>query len=79
MRSLGKDCQVFAVTHLAPVAACAASHYFVSKHEESDRTHTYVKQLSYDEIIEQLAVISSGSLSETAKAAARELYERNQS
>lgn len=79
MRSLGKDCQVFAVTHLAPVAACAASHYFVRKHEESDRTHTYVKQLSYDEIIEQLAVISSGSLSETAKAAARELYERNQS
>ncbi|MDO4193101.1 MAG: DNA repair protein RecN [Erysipelotrichaceae bacterium] len=78
MRSLGNDCQVFAVTHLAPVAACAANHYFVSKHEEGDRTHTYVKQLSYEEIIEQLAVISSGSLSETAKAAARELYERNQ-
>ena len=78
MRSLGNDCQVFAVTHLAPVAACAANHYFVSKHEEGDRTHTYVKQLGYEEIIEQLAVISSGSLSETAKAAARELYERNQ-
>ena len=78
MRELSKDCQVFAVTHLSPVAATAQSQYFVSKSEENERTHTHVKKLEGREIIEQLAMIANGEVTKTSLAAAEELYERNQ-
>ena len=78
MRELSEHSQVFAVTHLAPVAATADSHYFVSKSEDGEKTHTHVKQLSGDEIISQLALIASGEITDVSLAAAKELYERNQ-
>lgn len=78
MRELSASSQVFSVTHLAPVAACARSHYFVSKSEENGRTHTHVHSLKGNEIIEQLAVIASGEITATSMAAAKELFERNQ-
>ena len=78
MRELSKDCQVFAVTHLSPVAATAQSQYFVSKSEENERTHTHVRKLEGREIIEQLAMIANGEVTKTSLAAAEELYERNQ-
>ena len=78
MRELAQNCQVFSVTHLSPVAATAEALYFVSKSEEDGRTHTHVRQLEGDAIIEQLAMIASGEVTKTSIAAARELYERNQ-
>ena len=78
MRELSNDCQVFAVTHLSPVAATAQSQYFVSKSEENERTHTHVRKLEGREIIEQLAMIANGEVTKTSLAAAEELYERNQ-
>ena len=77
MKSLSKDCQVFAVTHLPQVAACADYSYFVSKKDEGEATHTSVRKLSEEETIEQLAVIASGAVTESSVSAARELYERN--
>ncbi len=78
MRELGECTQVFAVTHLAPVAATACQHYFVSKSEEGDKTHTHVTPLEGQEVIRQLAVIASGEITDTSLAAAQELFERNQ-
>lgn len=78
MRQLSEQTQVFAVTHLAPVAATAEHHYFVSKSEQNEKTHTHVAQLNGSEIIEQLAVIASGEVTDTSLAAAKELFERNQ-
>ena len=78
MKELAGNTQVFAVTHLAPVAATAEHHYFVSKSEENEKTHTHVSQLEGQAVIEQLAVIASGEVTDTSIAAARELYERNQ-
>ena len=78
MRELSAQTQVFAVTHLAPVAATAEHHYFVSKSDDKEKTHTHVSQLHGDEIITQLAVIASGEVTDTSLAAARELFERNQ-
>ncbi len=78
MRSLAENCQVFSVTHLAQVAACAQNHYFVSKSDEDGTTHTAVTPLKQAEKIEQLALISSGSVTPASLKAAEELYRRNQ-
>ena len=78
MRDLSRQTQVFAVTHLAPVAATAEHHYFVSKSEEGKKTHTHVTPLRGEEIIEQIAVIASGEITNTSLAAARELFDRSQ-
>ncbi len=77
MKSLGSECQVFSVTHLAPVAACADTNYLVRKYESDGRTHTAVVRLEKAEVIDQLALIASGSLSDASRAAAAELYRRN--
>ena len=77
MKSLGSECQVFSVTHLAPVAACADTNYLVRKYESDGRTHTAVVRLEEAEVIDQLALIASGSLSDASRAAAAELYRRN--
>ncbi|MBE6108883.1 MAG: DNA repair protein RecN [Erysipelotrichaceae bacterium] len=77
MKSLSKDCQVFSVTHLAQVAACADYHYRVYKSDENDRTRTFVKQMNEDEFINELALISSGEVTPSSLAAAKELLERN--
>lgn len=78
MQSIARDCQVFAVTHLAPVAACAANDYLVSKSVKDGRTHTRVEHLDEEKTIDQLALISNGTLTKNSRAAAEELYRRNQ-
>jgi len=77
MRSLSKDTQVFSVTHLAQVAACAGHHYFVSKSTDGSLTTTSVRMLNQNERIEQIALISSGEVTAASKKAARELLKRN--
>lgn len=74
MHSLSQTAQVFSVTHLAQVAACAKNHYLVKKQVEDERTSTQVVCLNQEERIEQLALISSGTISDTALLAAKELY-----
>ncbi len=78
MKLLSKDTQVFSVTHLAQVAACADHHYFVSKNDVDGITHSNVKLLNKDETIEQLALIASGEITKASLSAAKELYKRNQ-
>ena len=75
---LARDAQVFSVTHLAQVAACADQHYHVTKRQGQDFTETQIQCLSEDERVDQLALISQGELSDTARQAAQELYQRNQ-
>ena len=78
MKRLGTTAQVFSVTHLAPVAACAVHHYLVAKKTEGELTRTSICLLNEKERIEQLALISSGRISDASLQAARELYERDQ-
>ncbi|MDP2814643.1 MAG: DNA repair protein RecN [Erysipelotrichaceae bacterium] len=79
MHSLSKDAQILTVTHLAQVAACGDEHYLVSKVAKEETTLTFIENLSESKRIEQLALISSGTTSEKALTAARELYLRNKS
>jgi DNA repair protein RecN (Recombination protein N) len=75
MRQLSKDVQVFSITHLAMVAAVGDRHFKVSKHVNQDVTHVNVIELNQEQRIEELALISSGSLSESSIKAASELLE----
>ena len=78
MKELGNSAQVFSVTHLAQVAACAQSNYKVIKETIKDNVRTSVKELKGDEIIEELALISTGAVTSSSLEAAKELYKRNQ-
>ena len=73
MKSLAKDCQVFAVTHLAQVAACADMHYHVSKSSDDTNTRTEVHLMDPQEFTQQLALIASGEITKSSLAAAQEL------
>lgn len=78
MQELSKQVQVFCVTHLAAVAACAHQHYIVEKHQDDASTTTSIHELEEKERIEHLAWISSNSSSTSALEAARELLEKAQ-
>lgn len=77
MKSLSKDTQVFAVTHLAQVASCADHHYRVFKSDDENRTKTSIHLMNDDEFIRELALIASGEITDSSLAAAKELMERN--
>ena len=66
------------MTHLAPVAACAKQDYLVYEEEDDGRTITHVKEIKGSAMIDQLALIASGEVTKSSRAAAKELYQRSQ-
>jgi DNA repair protein RecN (Recombination protein N) len=60
LRLLGRDRQVFCVTHLPQVASQAHHHYRVSKVNEHDETATRVYALSHEERLEEVARMLGG-------------------
>lgn len=78
MAHLSKTAQVFAVTHLGQVAACGHSHYYVSKKQSSNLTQTNIHELDLSGRINELSMISSGTLNPASLKAAEELYNANQ-
>ena len=75
MKEISRRCQVFAVTHLAPVAAFADHHFHIEK-TQSDTTVTDVVELDHDGRIHELAVLSSAAVTSSSLAAADELYQK---
>ena len=75
---IAKSTQVLCITHLAAVAACAKEHFYIYKNDEAGYTNTSVKQLNQDEIIKELAMISTSENSKAALDAARQLYKTAQ-
>jgi DNA repair protein RecN (Recombination protein N) len=61
MREIGRHRQVLCVTHLAPVAACAAHHFVVSKVIEHDRTNTSITPLEGSARVHELARMLGGT------------------
>ena len=77
LRNLGKHHQVLTITHLHQVA-CRANHQLsVSKAETDGRTFTTVKDLDYEERIDEL-VRMLGEDSDAVREHARQLLENNQ-
>lgn len=75
MHKIACDSQVFSVTHLGQVAACAAQHYLVSKEQGQSSTSTSIALLSYDQRVHELSLISTGTSSNHSKIAAKELLD----
>jgi len=75
MHKIAKNSQVFSVTHLGQVAACAAQHYLVSKAQGTDATTTTIALLPYEQRVRELSFISTGTDSEHSLSAAKELLD----
>jgi DNA repair protein RecN (Recombination protein N) len=78
MKRLGRQRQVFCVTHLAPVAANSSSHFRVSKHSRDGRTVSDIKLLGSKERIDELARMLGGKSKAVLKHA-QELLESSYS
>ncbi|MBR4462377.1 MAG: DNA repair protein RecN [Erysipelotrichaceae bacterium] len=71
---IAENKQVICITHLPSVAACANAHYYIYKEDDLLETKTKVRRLDHDEIIKELAYISSLDDSPSALEAANQLY-----
>ena len=73
LKAISKKHQVICISHLPNIAANADYNYFISKDVNGDRTKTKIKQLEEDEIIKEIARISSGEINEITLKYAYEL------
>ena len=73
MKSIAKSHQVICITHLPSIAAKGDFNYYISKQTKKNKTYTQIKKLNEEETIEEIARISSGEVTEIAKAHAQEL------
>lgn len=73
MKSISKNHQVLCISHLAPIAAMADYNYFISKKVENDRTCTSIKLLNEQEVLCEIARISSGEINDVTLQYANEL------
>ena len=73
MKSISQKHQVLCISHLAPIAAIADNNYFISKKVENDRTSTGIKLLNEQEVLCEIARISSGDINDVTLQYASEL------
>ena len=77
LRKIAKKHQVLCITHLAAIAAKGENNYYVSKNVINNKTTTCIKLLEEIEVLEEIARISSGEVTEVSLEHARELRKRN--
>ncbi len=73
IKMISKKYQVIAVTHQPILTASADSNYKIEKIVKNGKTNTNVRKLSEDEIINEIAKISNGSITTIAIEHALEL------
>ena len=77
LHQVAKDVQVLAITHLAQVAAISDHHLLISKEEINGRTKTAIKNINFDERIEEIALMLSGmELNSSILATAKSMLEK---
>ena len=78
LKKAAKQKQVICVTHLAQIAACADNHLLIEKSSEQGRTYTRVFSLDYNQRINEIARIMSGTdITEKMFNSAKELLDRS--
>ena len=73
MKIISKKHQVLCITHQASIAAKGDYNYYISKNVKDDSTVTNVKLLTEEEVIEEIARISSGDITKVALKHATEM------
>ena len=76
MLSLSKDAMVISITHSAQVAALADHHYYVEKSNDLINTSSSIRLLSYEERVNELAIMQSSIINVTSIQAAKQLLDR---
>lgn len=77
MKKIAQNHQVLVITHLAVIAASADNNFYISKETLNDKTKTNIRLLKENEVIEEIARISTGEITEMSIKHARELRKNN--
>ncbi len=73
---IAKNTQIIAVSHLAQVCAAGENQYLIYKTEKDGKTVTNVKQLTFDEKVEEIIRLTGSIDSEAARTHALELMKK---
>ena len=79
LKKIANNHQVMCISHLPNIAAMADYNYFISKNIHNERTKTQIRLLKENEIIEEIARISSGEINEISLKYANELRNKKAS
>ncbi len=78
LRDLARRHQVICITHLPQIASFAPHHYRIVKAVARDRTYTTVQKLAFEERVEEISRLLSGSrMTATSLQNAREMLHLN--
>lgn len=73
LKSISKNHQVLCITHLPVIAAKGDNNYYINKEIENNKTNTKIKLLNNEEKIEEIARITSGTITDISLKHAKEL------
>ena len=79
LKAIAKKHQVMCISHLPNIAATADYNYFISKEIKDKRTKTQIRLLEENEVIQEIARISSGEINEITLKYAEELRSKKAS
>ena len=77
IKKIAKNHQVICVTHLASIAAKGDYNYYIYKEVENEKTKTRIIELDEEKVLEEIARIASGKITEVSINHARELRNQN--
>lgn len=73
LKTISNNHQVMVVTHSASIAAKGRYNYYISKKTKNEKTYTEIRKLNEEEVLEEIARISSGDITDISIAHAKEL------
>jgi DNA repair protein RecN (Recombination protein N) len=75
---MGRTMQVITITHLPQIASKGRHHLFVYKKDDEDKTISYIREITNDERVTEIAkMLSTGKPSQSALVNAKELLDLN--
>ena len=79
LSKISNNHQVLCISHLPNIAAIADHNYLISKNIKNERTNTNIKLLNENEVINEIARISSGEINDATIKYATELRNKKAS
>ena len=77
IKNISRKHQVICITHLASIAAKGDYNYYIYKESSESETKTKIKQLEEEEILKEIARISSGVITDISLNLAKQLRGEN--